>query len=127
MDTELGLDAVVTAARVRYMSGVVSASVDVRYRVGEHAEGQRIFQPQAIDLFVADELVATLSPSSSGPFEARLAPGESAEVTLEGGMSGVDDPTRLCGADVRVLVRWIDQATLEIGMTETSTSDVICE
>lgn len=128
VDTELGLDATVDAARVSYASGVVSASIDVTYRVGEHAEDERVFQPQAIDLFVGEELVTTLSPTPTSPdFDAALMPGESASATLEGGMSGVTDPMRLCGAEVRVLFRWVDQTTLEIGMTETVTTDVTCE
>ncbi|HJL19563.1 MAG TPA: hypothetical protein RMH99_28125 [Sandaracinaceae bacterium LLY-WYZ-13_1] len=126
VDTELGLDAMIDAASVRYEGGIVSATVDVTYRVGEHADGARQFQPQAIDLFVGEELVVSLAPSVPMGFVAVLEPGDSASATLEAGLSGADDPTRLCGAEVRVVFRWMDQTTLEVGTTEITTTDVAC-
>ena len=126
VDTELGLDASVDAATVQVASGVVSASVDVTYRVGPYAEGTRIFVPQAVDLFVGDALVVSLTPSTPAGFEASVAPGESRSARLEGGMSGVDDPMRLCGAEVRVVLTWIDQTTLEVGTTEAIADPVLC-
>jgi hypothetical protein len=32
----------------------------------------------------------------------------------------------MCGAEVRVLLRWVDGSTMEIGMTDSPTSDVTC-
>lgn len=126
VDTELGLDATIDAATVQVTTAAVSASVDVTYRVGAYAEDARVFQPQAIDLFVGDELIVSLPPSLPADFEPNVAPGESRNATLEGGMSGVTDPTRLCGADVRVVFTWVDQTTLEVGTTEAIADDVTC-
>jgi hypothetical protein len=126
-DTELGVDATVESASVRHGGGEVSATLDVSYRVGTHAEGERRFGPQSIDLFVGESLVATLPPTTPPGFDGTLAPGESARVTLEGVTSDATDPARLCGAEVTVLFRWVDATTLEIGMTEAVTSDVTCE
>lgn len=127
VDTELGLAAEIDVATVAVTGGVVSTAVVVTYRVGEHAEESRSFQPQAIDLYVGDEPIAQLVPSAADDFDPVIAPGESRTVTLTAGMSGVTAPERLCGAEVTVVFRWLDATTLEIGMAEAMTSEVTCE
>lgn len=126
VDTELGLDAMVDDARITVSGAGVSGSFDVTYRVGEHAEGDRTFQPQAFELLVGDALVATLSPSAPPGFVSRVSPGDSYTVTFEAAASSAVEPTRLCGADVVVVFRWFDASTSEIGMTETTITDVSC-
>lgn len=126
VDTELGLDATIGTATVDVAAAEVSASVQVTYRVGEHAEDSRQFQPQAIDLFVGDDLIVSMSPSPPPDFRAVVAPGESFTATFEGVATDATDPTALCGAEVRVVFRWIDQTTFEIGMTEALADSVVC-
>lgn len=127
VDTELGLAAEIDVATVTVAGGIVSAAVVVTYRVGPHAEGERTFQPQAIDLYVDAELVAPLIPSAPDDFDPVLAPGEARTVTLTAGMSGVTAPERLCGAEVTVVFRWRDTTTRESGLVEAMTSEVSCE
>lgn len=128
VDTELGLDATVDSARVTVApDGVVTARLETTYRVGEYAEGDRLFQPNGIELYVGDALVARMVPSVPPTFVQRVSPGESRMSPVLGMDTMATDPRRLCGAEVRVLFRWVDGSNMEIGMTETSTSDVTCE
>ena len=127
VDTELGLDATVQAARVEVLGDAVTVSIDIDYRVGEHAEGNRVFQPQAIELYVGGALVATITPEAPPGFVPGLSPGDSRSATLGGTNAMVSGASTLCGGgEVVVLFRWLDGATLEIGMTEASTTDVAC-
>lgn len=126
-DTELGLAATINRATVTVAADdSVSVSIDITYRVGEHAEGALTFQPQAIELYVADTLVASLVPSAPPGFVRTVRPGESYDATLNAVSDGVTDPRRLCGAEVLVLFRWVDGSVMAIGMTDSSTSDVAC-
>lgn len=127
VDTELGLAAEIAQANVTVAGGIVSTVVVVEYRVGEHADEARTFQPQAIDLYVGDEPIAQLVPSAPDDFVPVVAPGESRTVVLTAGMSGVTAPERLCGADVTVVFRWLDATALEIGMAEAMISEASCE
>jgi hypothetical protein len=128
IDTELGLDATVDSSRVTVApDGVVTARLEVTYRVGEHAEGDRLFQPNGIELYVGDAFVARMTPTVPPTFVQRVSPGESRSSPILGMDVMPSDPRRLCGATVRVLFRWLDASTREIGMTEASTSDVTCE
>lgn len=126
VDTALGLEATLGAARVQVAGDAVTVSVDVDYRVGPYAEGDRMFQPQTIELYVGGSLVASVTPDAPPGFVSRVAPGESQSTTLGGTTTMVSGAGTLCGAEVTVLFRWLDGATLEIGMTETSTTDVVC-
>ena len=127
VDTELGLDATINAASVTVApDDSVSVSVDLTYRVGEHAEGARGFQPQAIELYVADELVAPLVPMAPPGFVGTVSPGESIDATFAAPTDTATDPRRLCGAEVVVLFRWLDGSVMEIGMTDALTTDVTC-
>ncbi len=126
IDTELGLDAAVDTAAVTVSGGVVSGSFDVSYRVGEHAEGVRSFRPQAISLFVAGAVVGTIVPTAEAGFDPMIAPGESRTVVLSGDAAGVSDPNVLCGAEVTLVLMWTDRATGEMGMHESTTTNVTC-
>lgn len=128
VDTELGLDATVDSARITVApDDVVTARLETTYRVGEYAEGDRLFQPNGIELYVGDALVARMVPSVPPTFVQRVSPGESRMSPILGEDDMATDPRSLCGAEVRVLFRWLDASTMEIGMTETTTSDVTCE
>ncbi|MEZ4339427.1 MAG: hypothetical protein R3B82_22620 [Sandaracinaceae bacterium] len=128
VDTELGLDATVDSARVTVAaSDVVTTRLETTYRVGEYAEGDRLFQPNGIELYVGETLVARMVPSVPPTFVQRVSPGESRMSPILGEDDMATDPRSLCGAEVRVLFRWLDASTMEIGMTETTTSDVTCE
>ena len=131
IDTELGLDASVDAARVTVSGVDVSASLDVTYRVGPYAEGDRLFAPQAVELFVGDALIAQLTLAAPPGFDPAVAPGQARTATLTATASGVDLASQLCepragGAAVTVLFRWIDQSNREIGSTDAVTTDVTC-
>ena len=62
-------------------------------------------------------------------FRSVVQPGESFTATFTGESmpSATSDPGRLCGGSARLLFRWSDVATGEIGMTESSTSEIVCE
>ena len=131
VDTELGLDARIQSASLTVTGAAVEASLDVHYRVGPHAQEAHAFQPQAIELFVGDTQVAQLSPQTSSGSAGSLDPGQSADITLSGQKDGVTEASRLCGADVRVLLRWLDSSpgspgAPTVGMTDATTMDVTC-
>lgn len=128
IDTELGLDATIRDSQVTVLAdGSVGASLELTYRVGPHAEGTRTFQPQAIEVYADDALVGSLAPNRPPGFVDQVAPGDSVMTTLTGETTGATDPTRLCSANVRVLLRWVDGATMEIGMTDAAAGSVTCE
>ncbi|HBQ11012.1 MAG TPA: hypothetical protein DEF51_07475 [Myxococcales bacterium] len=126
VDTELGLDADIDAARVSTMGSTVSVELDVTYRVGPFAEGERMFQPQGIELYADDALVATLSPMAPPGFQARVAPGEAFTATFPAS-GDVSDGAAVCAGELRVLFRWLDTTTMEIGMTDAIVPDPTCE
>ncbi|MBX3273584.1 MAG: hypothetical protein KF729_25190 [Sandaracinaceae bacterium] len=128
IDTELGLDATIDTACVTVTSAnAVSARLDTTYRVGEHAEGDRLFQPNGLELYAGDALVAQMVPDVPPGFVSRVSPGESRSSVVVGEDRMAADPRRLCAGPVRVLLRWLDGSTREIGMADTVTSDVTCE
>lgn len=127
VDTELGLDATIDAASVLVAADdSVVVSVDLTYRVGAYAEATHRIAPQAIVLFVADSPVVSLVPRAPPGFVGTVRPGESFMTTLQSTSTTATDPRRMCGAEVRVLFRWVDGSTMEIGMTDSTTSDVTC-
>ncbi len=128
VDTELGLEAIIDRGSVVVAADdVVTARLDVTYRVGDYATGERAFQPQAIQLFVGDALVATMTPNAPPGFVGRVSPGESFAAVFTADDASATDPRRLCGVEVRIFFRWLDASVTEIGMTEAVTSDVTCE
>ncbi|MEC7522078.1 MAG: hypothetical protein VYE22_19490 [Myxococcota bacterium] len=126
VDTELGLDADIDAARVSVVGTTIDVELDVTYRVGPYAEGERTFQPQGIELYAGDTLVATLSPMAPPGFQARVAPGESFTATFPA-TADVATAADACAGDLRVLFRWLDTTTNEIGMTDRAVPDPTCE
>ena len=128
IDTELGLEATISSARVTVAAdNVVTTRIEVEYRVGEYAEGDRLFQPQVIELYVGDTVVARQVPDVPPGFQSSVSPGQTLTTTLIGDDTMATDPRTLCGPEVRVLFRWLDASMMEIGMTDASTSDVTCE
>lgn len=129
VDTELGLEAVIDSARVTVgADDSVSARIEITYRVGEFATGDRTFQPQSIEVFTGDSIVSMTSSLDAPPgFVTNVSPGESFSSPLVGVDMVPVEPRRLCGAEARVLFRWLDSTMTEIGMTEAVTSDVTCE
>lgn len=127
VDTELGLDATIDDARVEVAGTEVAVELDITYRVGTYAEGVRLFQPSAIDLFVEGALVASLTPSTPPGFVSRLEPGQVEMNTFRATVSDVADAAQLCGdVEVTVLFRWLDVENTEFGMTEVIASNVSC-
>lgn len=126
IDKELGLDATIQRTAVTVTGDMVSVSMDMTYRVGEHADGPRRMQPQAIELYVDGDQVGAVTPDAPAGFVATLEPGQSESTTLEGTEAPVAGADRLCGATVTVLFRWLDATSLEIGMTDAATMDVTC-
>ena len=127
-DTELGVDAEISSASVTVApDNVVSVVATVSYRVGDYADSTRDFQPQGIELFAGGSQVAAMVPSAPPGFVSRVAPGESFTATFMASDAAPTGPRQLCGADVRVLFRWLDTSSSEIGMTEANTGDVTCE
>lgn len=124
VDTELGLDTEITSSTINVTGTGVSVTLDIDYRVGEFAEGDRGFQPQAIELYVDGELAAQLVPEAVGEIRGRLSPGESASGTLRGTGDVTGD---ICAGGVVVLLRWLDTATTEIGTVEAPADAVVCE
>lgn len=134
IDTELGLDATIGSASVDVRpdpgGDVVAITLNVTYRVGEHAQESHEFMPQAVDVLVDGALVATFPPNRPAGFVPLLRPGQSVENVFTGeSRPGVAmDPRRLCDAEeAHVIFRWIDDTTGEAGLTEADTSDVTCE
>jgi hypothetical protein len=128
IDTELGIAAEITSAVITVPSDAsVSVEVDVDYRVGEHAEGERNFQPQAIEVYAGEELVAQITPELPAGFTPRIAPGAEASVHLTGSDDTVTDPRGLCGTEARILFRWRDATSAEVGMTEGVSDVVACD
>ncbi|MFK7985301.1 MAG: hypothetical protein AB8I08_04650 [Sandaracinaceae bacterium] len=123
VDTELGLDTEIRSSAVNVTGASAAVTLDIDYRVGEFAEGDRGFQPQAIELYVGGELAAQLVPEAVGEIRGRLSPGESASGTLRGTGDVTGD---VCAGDVTVLLRWLDTATTEIGTVEAPVDDVVC-
>jgi hypothetical protein len=91
-----------------------------------------MFQPQTIELYVDGALVSSVTPGAPPGFVSRVSPGETLSTTLGGTEAMVSSASALCGGgEVVVLFRWLDSAgsaaaTPEIGMTEASTTDVVC-
>lgn len=133
IDTELGLAVDITEASAEVAmdpaGDVVSVTMAVDYRTGEHAMETHSFRPQSIDLFAGDSSVVTLSPERPAVFVPDVPPGTSRSTMLRGvsDPGEATDPRRLCGTEARLLFLWIDDATSEIGMTEATTSTVVCD
>ena len=77
-------------------------------------------------LYADDALVATLSPMAPPGFQARVAPGEAFTATFPAS-GDVSDGAAVCAGELRVLFRWLDTTTMEIGMTDAIVPDPTCE
>lgn len=141
VDTELGVAAEIQSAAVSVSgtgdTSVVSASVPTRFRVGEHAEGRRMFVLQRAELTVGGTPAAQMGIDYPAGFTGQLDPGDDQTVTLTGStMPGAfpDAPGLLCGASpVHVIVRWQDVTPGmmpllgDYGLAEVETTDVTCD
>lgn len=140
VDTELGVAAEIQSAAITVTgtgeATVVAVSIPTRFRVGEHAEGTRMFIIQRAELMVGETPVAQIGLDYPPGFTGQLAPGDDQTITLTGETSPGLFPEasgHLCGgAMVRVLVRWQDvtpgMSPLpgDFGVTEALTTDVTC-
>jgi len=134
VDTELGLAAQITAAEVHAAgsgaSAVVSVDLTADVRVGEHAQGTRMFIVPRADLLVGDAIVATVNLDRPAGFDGSLDPGVSRTLVLHGAtLAGAFDPAPLCASPapaVRVVLHWEDRTAMEMGTAETSTMRVTC-
>jgi hypothetical protein len=143
VDTELGVggellstSVVVTGADA---TAVVAVTAEARFRAGTHAEGPRVFIPQAVELVDSTMAplvqVASLS-SPGGPADTMLEPGEERAVTLMGmttpGTFTDGIPSVCAGAPVGVILRWqhrdptMPMMLPEFDLAESTTSDVTC-
>lgn len=133
IDTEIGLDATIGAARVEVRAAtdgdVVAITMPVTYRVGEHAQETHELLPQAIDIFAGDIVVATISPNRPPGFMQVVMPGQTFSTTFTGESApGVaTDPRSLCGAEATLFFRWRDESNGTVGMAESTTSDITCD
>ena len=141
IDTELGVAAEIQSAAITVMAvgtdDVISVSIPTRFRVGEHAEGRKMFVIQRAELMVGETPVAQMGIDYPDGFTGQLDPGTDQTVTLTGATppgAFPDARAQLCGAaSVRVLVRWQDVTPgmtplpSEFGVTEATTSDVSCD
>jgi hypothetical protein len=131
IDTELGLDVTVGASSVEVRAepdgDVVGVSMDVTYRVGEHAQSSHTLTPQAIDVWLGDVLVATITPNRPPGFVMVVNPGQSFGATFTGASRpGIAaDPRDLCGAEATLLFHWTDGT--DLGMAEAMTSAITCD
>ena len=139
VDTELGVAAEIQSAAVTVTgtgdATVVAVSIPTRFRVGEHAEATRMFIIQRAELMVGETPVAQMGIDYPPGFTGQLAPGDDQTITLTGETPAgafPEAPGQLCGATVRVLVRWQDVTPGasplpgDFGVTEASTTDVTC-
>lgn len=125
IDTDLGLAFELGATDVSVASGQVTGSFEVTYRVGEFAEMGESFNPRDVQLFVDGDLIALISVSTPPGFEPRVEPGESRTTTLSG-MASAAEADRLCGANVDVVVTYIEGLSRETRLFEATTSAVTC-
>lgn len=137
VDTELGVAAEIQSASITVTgtgdANVVAVSLETRFRVGEHAMGERQFVVQRAELFIDDTPAALVNLSYSNT----LAPGDDETVTLMGSTSAgafPNAPMLLCDAsDVEVVVRWQDIAPGEtptetdFQLAQLTTTNVRCE
>ena len=133
VDTELGVAADIQGATVTVSpdagggGDVVAVEIPVRFRVGEHAEGDREFVANRVELFVGETAVALINVG----FMETLSPGDDVTTTITGETRPGDWPDArglLCSGDpiVTVLVNWDDRTTDELGRAQTTTMDVDC-
>lgn len=134
IDTELGLAVDVRAARVQVRADaegeVVTASLDLDYRVGAYAERARELRPQSIEIFLSEDArVVSFPPDRPAGFVPRVDPGESRRVTLRGSSPPGEaaDPRQLCGRRPLVLFRWVDAVTNEVGLSEVTGEPTGCD
>ena len=141
VDTELGVAAEVQGAAITVtgmgMDDVIGVAIPTRFRVGEHAEGRKMFVIQRAELVVGETPVAQIGIDYPDGFTGQLDPGTDQTVTLTGATPPGDFPDargHLCGAaSVRVLVRWQDVTPGmtplpgDFGVAEGETSDVTCD
>lgn len=133
IDTELGLAVEITSASAEVAADaagdVVSVTLGVDYRTGAHATESHELRPQAIDVLAGDAPIVTISPNRPPLFVPVVPPGESRSTTLTGESApgAALDPRRLCGSEARILFRWIDDATGEVGTSEATTPPVTCD
>lgn len=133
IDTELGLDATIDSTSVEVRAAaegdVVAVRMALSYRVGAHAPESHELMPQAIDVFAGDALVATVAPDRPPMFRSVVQPGQSFATTFTGEStpSATTDPRRLCDGSARLLFRWVDASSGELGMAEGSTSEIACD
>ena len=134
VDTELGVAADIQGASVSVSEDaagggdVVGVEVEVRFRVGEHAEGDREFVANRLELFVGESPVAQLNVG----FMETLSPGDDVTTTITGTSTAgawPDARAQLCGGDtlVTLLINWDDRTTDELGRAQTSTMNVTCD
>ena len=133
IDTEIGLDATIGASSIDVRTAtegdVVAITMPVTYRVGEHAQESHELMPQAIDVFVGDILIATISPNRPPGFVPVVMPGQTFSTTFTGESApGVATDSRsLCGAEASLLFRWTDASNGTVGMAESTTSAITCD
>lgn len=141
VDTELGVAAEVQSAAITVTGtgadDVVGVSIPTRFRVGEHAEGRKMFVIQRAELMVGETPVAQVGIDYPDGFTGQLDPGSDQTVTLTGATppgAFPDARGHLCGAaSVRVLVRWQDVTPGamplpgDYGVAEGETSEVTCD
>lgn len=133
IDTELGLAVTIEASSASVTSDgegdLVAITMGVAYRVGEHAETAHEFQPQSVDVFVGEALVARASPNRPPAFVSLVRPGQSFTTTFTGETRPVTgaDARALCGTEALLLLRWTDATTGEVGTSESTTADVTCD
>ncbi|MGE0790666.1 MAG: hypothetical protein AB7S26_33640 [Sandaracinaceae bacterium] len=126
VDTELGLDAQIASVAITVSpENLLSFEGDVTARVGEHAEGTRRFTSTHVDFLVGSEYIGSINPTYPSDFDFMIAPGESRSGAVFGSVT-FDNASIACGAEVTVLLRWTDGTTGELGMFETTTTDVTC-
>lgn len=134
VDTELGLAAEITSANVSAAGSgamaVITVDLNATVRVGEHAQGTRMFVVPRVDLLVGDAIVATINLDRPVGFDGSLDPGVSRMLTLHGAtLAGAFDPAPLCATPtptVRVLLHWEDRTAMEMGTAEGTATRVTC-
>jgi len=135
VDAELGVAAEVEEASVSASGSgdMVSIGVEmrVRFRVGEHAQGERTFIVPKTDLFVDGRIITTINLDRPIGFDGRLAPGESETVTISGQIVGPlgaeKDAVCAAASGVQLLVRWEDTTAMQIDQVDFLTTSVVCE
>ncbi|MCZ7682242.1 MAG: hypothetical protein M5U28_27005 [Sandaracinaceae bacterium] len=133
IDTELGLAVEITSASAEVAADaagdVVSVTLGVDYRTGAHATESHELRPQAIDVLAGGRADRDDLAEPPAALRAGGAAGESRSTTLTGESApgAALDPRRLCGSEARILFRWIDDATGEVGTSEATTPPVTCD